>query len=152
MFYYRIQFFFFFFWRGEGGFPTSLSCSLKIIILYPCVGVCLRVCGSVYGYILRVIYSNQTDLLHDAHSWWERHIRTRITLQWAWPPPGSQLHHGFTVTQVFSEFLEGNEKKTKVPLFSLVVHVYKDRRGGDGSHGGALIERLVGGNQVRLQV
>ncbi len=39
-----------------------------------------------------------------------------------------------------------------VPLLCLVVHVDKDGGGGDGSHGGALVEGRVGRDQIRTQV
>lgn len=39
-----------------------------------------------------------------------------------------------------------------VPLLCLIVHVDKDGRGGDGSHGGAFIKGRVGRDQVRTQV
>lgn len=42
--------------------------------------------------------------------------------------------------------------KRAVPLFCLVVQVDKDGGGGDGSHGGALVEGRVGGDQIRTQV
>lgn len=39
-----------------------------------------------------------------------------------------------------------------VPVLCLAVHVDKDGGGGNGSHGGALVERQVGGDQIRTQV
>lgn len=39
-----------------------------------------------------------------------------------------------------------------IPVLCLVVHIDKDGGGGDGSHGGALVERWVVGDQVGTQV
>lgn len=39
-----------------------------------------------------------------------------------------------------------------VPVLCLSVHVDKDGGGGNGSHGGALVERQVCGDQIRTQV
>lgn len=50
-----------------------------------------------------------------------------------------------------------NEGRSKgkgrvVPVLCLVVHVDEDRRVGYGSHGGAVVVRVVGGDQVWAQV
>lgn len=39
-----------------------------------------------------------------------------------------------------------------LPVLCLVVHVDKDRRVGYGSHGGAVVVRVVGGDQVWAQI
>lgn len=49
------------------------------------------------------------------------------------------------------ELKKGKQVDT-VPLLCLVVHIDKDGGGGDGAHGGALVERRVGRDQVRTQV
>ena len=44
------------------------------------------------------------------------------------------------------------EQVRALPVLGLVVHVDKDGGGGNGSHGGALVVKRVGGDEIRAQV